>query len=136
MLACELHLAGVRPIVLERLAEPTGLSKALALVGRSVDPLDYRGLLGRFQARAAVAVPNAAHFALIPLDLQKVRNLGLRGLFIQQAATEEVLNEYARELGVEIRRGHELTTLHQDAQPLTFPATRPQDHSHLPASSS
>jgi len=35
MLACELHLAGVRPIVLERLPRPTGLSKALALVGRS-----------------------------------------------------------------------------------------------------
>src|SRR5260221_14460344 len=48
MLACELHLAGVRSIVLERLAEPTGLSKALALVGRSVDTLDYRGLPGRF----------------------------------------------------------------------------------------
>jgi 2-polyprenyl-6-methoxyphenol hydroxylase-like FAD-dependent oxidoreductase len=40
MLACELHLAGVRPIVLERLPQPTGLSKALALVGRSVDSLD------------------------------------------------------------------------------------------------
>ena len=133
MLACELHLAGVRPIVLERLAEPTGLSKALALVGRSVDTLDYRGLLGRFQARAAVAVPNAAHFALIPLDLQKVRNLGLRGLFIQQAATEEVLNEYARELGVEIRRGHELTTLHQDAEGVNVQVNGPQGHSQLRA---
>jgi 2-polyprenyl-6-methoxyphenol hydroxylase-like FAD-dependent oxidoreductase len=103
MLACELHLAGVRPIVLERLAEPAGLSKALALAGRSVDTLDYRGLPGRFQARAAAAAPNAAHFALIPLDLQKAGDLGLRALVIQQAATEEVLNEYARELGVEIR---------------------------------
>ncbi len=74
MLACELHLAGVRPIVLERLAEPTGLSKALALVGRSVDILDYRGLLGRFHDLAAVAIPNAAHFALIPLDLGKAGN--------------------------------------------------------------
>jgi 2-polyprenyl-6-methoxyphenol hydroxylase-like FAD-dependent oxidoreductase len=133
MLACELHLAGVRPIVLERLAEPTGLSKALALVGRSVDTLDYRGLLGRFQARAAVAVPNAAHFALIPLDLQKVGNLGLRGVFIQQAATEEVLNEYARELGVEIRRGHELTALHQDAEGVNVQVNGPHGHSQLRA---
>ena len=46
MLACELRLAGVRPIVLERLAQPTGLSKALGIVGRSVDTLDCRGLLG------------------------------------------------------------------------------------------
>ena len=43
----------------------------------------------------------AAHFALIPLDLQKAGDLGLRALVIQQAATEEVLNDYARELGVE-----------------------------------
>ncbi len=128
MLACELHLAGVRSIVLERLAEPTGLSKALALVGRSVDTLDYRGLLGRFHARAAAAVPNAAHFALIPLDLQKAGDLGLRALFIQQAATEEVLNEYARELGVEIRRGHELTGVHQDAEGVNVQFNGPQGH--------
>jgi 2-polyprenyl-6-methoxyphenol hydroxylase-like FAD-dependent oxidoreductase len=115
MLACELRLAGVHPVVLERLAEPSGLSKALALVGRSVDALDYRGLLGRFRARAAVAIPNAAHFAMIPLDLGKLGDLRLRGVFIQQAATEEILRDYARELGVQIRAGCELTALHQDA---------------------
>jgi 2-polyprenyl-6-methoxyphenol hydroxylase-like FAD-dependent oxidoreductase len=133
MLACELHLAGVRPVVLERLAEATGLSKALALVGRSVDTLDYRGLLGRFQARAAPGVPNAAHFALIPLDLQKAGDLGLRALFIQQAATEEVLNDYARELGVEIRRGHELTGTHQDAEGVNVQFDGPQGHGELRA---
>ncbi|MGH3207408.1 MAG: FAD-dependent monooxygenase [Trebonia sp.] len=115
MLACELRLAGVRPVVLERLTQPTGLSKALALVGRSVDALDYRGLLDRFRARAAVAIPGAAHFALIPLDLSKLGDLGLRGVFIQQAATEEILRGYARELDVEVRVGCELTALHQDA---------------------
>lgn len=115
MLARELRLAGVRPVVLERLTQPTGLSKALALVGRSVDALDYRGLLDRFRARAAVAIPGAAHFALIPLDLSKLGDLGLRGVFIQQAATEEILRGYARELDVEVRVGCELTALHQDA---------------------
>jgi 2-polyprenyl-6-methoxyphenol hydroxylase-like FAD-dependent oxidoreductase len=133
MLACELHLAGVRPVVLERLAEPTGLSKALALVGRSVDVLDYRGLLGRFQARAAAGVPNAAHFALIPLDLQKAGDLGLRALFIQQAATEEVLNAYARQLGVQIRRGHELTRVHQDAEGVNVRFNGPQGRGELRA---
>ncbi|HTN84054.1 MAG TPA: FAD-dependent monooxygenase, partial [Sorangium sp.] len=39
MLACELRLAGVRPVVLERLPEPTGLSKALGLGGRAVEIL-------------------------------------------------------------------------------------------------
>ena len=125
MLACELRLAGVRPVVLERLAEPTGLSKALALVGRSVDALDYRGLLGRFRARAAVAIPGAAHFALIPLDLSKLDDLGLRGVFIQQAATEEILRGYARELDVQIRVGCELTAVHQDADGVDVEYDRP-----------
>lgn len=69
-LAIELRLHGVRALVLERLAEPTGLSKALGLIGRSVD--------------------------LIPLDPAKIAGLGLRGLFIQQAVTEEVLTATCR----------------------------------------
>ncbi|TDT97620.1 3-(3-hydroxy-phenyl)propionate hydroxylase/anhydrotetracycline monooxygenase/bifunctional hydroxylase/dehydrase [Streptomyces sp. 846.5] len=126
VLACELRLAGVRPVVLERLVEPTGLSKALGLIGRSVDSLDHRGRLDRFRERAAVAFPNSAHFALIPLDAGKVDNLGLRGLFIQQAATEELLNEWARDLGVEIRRGHEVTALRQDDARVSVEVQGPQ----------
>jgi 2-polyprenyl-6-methoxyphenol hydroxylase-like FAD-dependent oxidoreductase len=133
MLACELRLAGLQPVVLERLAQPTGLSKALALVGRAVDTLDYRGMLGRFQERAAVAIPNATHFALIPLDLTKAGDLGLRGVFIQQAATEEILNSRARELGVEIRRGCELTGLTQDADGVRVQFTTPDGDSTLTA---
>ena len=125
MLACELRLAGLDPVVLERLPEPSGLSKALALVGRAVDTLDYRGLLGRFQDQAAVAPLPATHFALIPLDLTKVSDLALRGVFIQQAATEEVLNSRARELGVRIMRGCELTRLTQDANGVTVRFTGP-----------
>jgi 2-polyprenyl-6-methoxyphenol hydroxylase-like FAD-dependent oxidoreductase len=86
LLARELRLAGLAPIVLERLTEPTGLSKALGLIGRSVDFLDYRGVLDRFRARGTVAPPGALHFALIPLDAGKLEKLGLRGIFIQQAA--------------------------------------------------
>lgn len=133
MLACELRLAGVRPIVLERLTEPTGLSKALAVVGRSVDTLDYRGLLERFRARAAVAIPDAAHFALIPLDLSKLGDLGLRGVFIQQAATEDILRDYAHELGVQIRAGCELTALHQDSDGVNVQINGPQGHDQLRA---
>jgi hypothetical protein len=70
-----------------------------------VDSLNHRGLHERFQDRAAVAIPSAAHFALIPLDLGKLGDVGLRGVFIQQAATEEILRGHAQELGVEIRAG-------------------------------
>jgi 2-polyprenyl-6-methoxyphenol hydroxylase-like FAD-dependent oxidoreductase len=133
MLACELRLAGIRPVVLERLAGPTGLSKALGLVGRAVDTLDYRGLLGRFQEQAAVAIPNAAHFALIPLDLARAGDLGLRGVFIQQAATEEILTSRAVDLGVQIRRGCELTALAQDPDGVSVQFTGPDGDGTLRA---
>jgi rifampicin monooxygenase len=41
-LACELALARVHVVVLEKLAEPTGLSKALELQSRSMEMLDHR----------------------------------------------------------------------------------------------
>ena len=40
MLAAELRLAGVRTVVLERLAQPSGLSKALGLQSRSLEFFD------------------------------------------------------------------------------------------------
>jgi 2-polyprenyl-6-methoxyphenol hydroxylase-like FAD-dependent oxidoreductase len=80
-----------------------------------------------------VAIPNAAHFALIPLDLGKVGHLGLRGVFIQQAATEEVLTDYAHELGVEIRRGQELTALRQDTDSVNVRVNGPHGHQELRA---
>jgi 2-polyprenyl-6-methoxyphenol hydroxylase-like FAD-dependent oxidoreductase len=48
MLACELALPGARPLVLERLPEPSSVPKANGLVGQIVRTLDYRGLLERF----------------------------------------------------------------------------------------
>jgi 2-polyprenyl-6-methoxyphenol hydroxylase-like FAD-dependent oxidoreductase len=98
-----------------------------------VDSLDCRGLLERFHARAAVAIPNAAHFALIPLDLGKLGDLGLRGVFIQQAATEEILRDYARELGVEVRTGCELIALQQDTSGVNVQVSGPDGHGQLRA---
>ena len=59
LLACELALAGVRPIVLERLPERAALPKANGLVGRVVQALDYRGLYERFSGSSAPPVPLA-----------------------------------------------------------------------------
>jgi 2-polyprenyl-6-methoxyphenol hydroxylase-like FAD-dependent oxidoreductase len=42
LMACELALCGVQPVVLERLLEPDTLPKANGLVGRVVQALDYR----------------------------------------------------------------------------------------------
>jgi 2-polyprenyl-6-methoxyphenol hydroxylase-like FAD-dependent oxidoreductase len=132
-LAIELRLHGVNALVLERLAEPTGLSKALGLIGRSVDTLGYRGLIGRFEDRGAVAPPRMLHFSMIPLDQAKAEGLGLQGLFIQQALTEEVLTAIAAERGVRILRGHEVTALDQDASGVTLRVSGPDGDRRLRA---
>ncbi len=44
MLACELALAGVRPVVLDKLPGPSDEPKANGLVGQVIRQLDMRGL--------------------------------------------------------------------------------------------
>jgi 2-polyprenyl-6-methoxyphenol hydroxylase-like FAD-dependent oxidoreductase len=115
MLACELRLAGVRPIVLERLPEPSDLPKANGLVGQIVQLLDHRGLLERFAVGAPVAGPMPAfQFGSVPMRLGTLRDNPLHGLVIPQPQLERSLRERARELDVEIREGHELMTLTPD----------------------
>lgn len=46
MLACELALAGMRPVVLDKLPGPSSEPKANGLVGQVVRMLDMRGLYG------------------------------------------------------------------------------------------
>ena len=50
MLAGELGLAGVRPLVLERYPQPRDTEKATGLGGQILELLRYRGLLERFRA--------------------------------------------------------------------------------------
>ncbi|WP_440069595.1 FAD-dependent monooxygenase [Streptosporangium sp. OZ121] len=120
MLACELRLSGAHPVVLERLPEPGDVPKANGLVGQIVPMLDYRGLLERFAAGAPFAGPTPFfQFGAIPLDLRRLGVSPLHLLPIQQPRLERLLGERARELGVEIRRGHELTALEQDGDGVT-----------------
>jgi 2-polyprenyl-6-methoxyphenol hydroxylase-like FAD-dependent oxidoreductase len=113
-LACELALTGVRVVVLEKLAKPTGLSKALGLQSRSMEMLEYRGVLDRFTA--GNAAPPFLNFAMFPLDLRNLDFPHPYGTVIPQARVEALLEEHAKELGAQIRRGHEVIGLRQDAQ--------------------
>ncbi len=116
-LACELALAGVRVTVLEQLAEPTGLSKALGLQARSMEMLEYRGILDRFTAGNPTL--STLNFGMFPLDLRKLDFPHPYPVFVPQARIEALLEERARELDAEIRRGHEVVGLHQDEQGVT-----------------
>jgi 2-polyprenyl-6-methoxyphenol hydroxylase-like FAD-dependent oxidoreductase len=112
-LACELALNHVRVAVLERLAEPTGLSKALGLQSRSMEMLEYRGILDRFTA--GNPEPPFLNFGLFPLDLRGLDFPHPYGVVIPQARIEALLEQRAKELGAEIRRGHEVVGVSQDA---------------------
>ncbi|MGW3966216.1 FAD-dependent monooxygenase [Amycolatopsis sp. NPDC005003] len=108
MVAAELRLGGVTPVVLERRAAPDPRPRANGLAGRIVEQLDHRGLLGRFRAEAGFAGP-LPRFPFGPVALHFAKPLP--GLMVQQPRMEAVLAEHTTELGAEIRRGHELVSL-------------------------
>jgi 2-polyprenyl-6-methoxyphenol hydroxylase-like FAD-dependent oxidoreductase len=129
MLACELSLCGVRPIVLERRPAPGDLPKANGLVGQVVRLLDYRGLLERFRAAAGFvgAVPSFP-FGAVELQLSRLDGSPLHAVLIPQPRMEELLAEHAAELGVDVRRGREVVGLRQDAGGVTVDVRGPEDH--------
>ncbi|MEU8381860.1 rifampin monooxygenase [Streptosporangium sp. NPDC048865] len=114
MLAAELRLHGVRVLVLEKDAEPTGYVRSLGLHVRSIEVMDQRGLLERFLAHGR-RHPLGGFFAGIAkpspdrLDTTHPYVLG-----IPQPTTERLLAEHAAAAGAEIRRGRELAGLSQD----------------------
>jgi 2-polyprenyl-6-methoxyphenol hydroxylase-like FAD-dependent oxidoreductase len=117
-LACELALAGVRTAVLEKLARPTGLSKALGPQSRTMETFDHRGILERFTD--GNSAPPFLNFAMFPLDLRRIDFHHPYGTIIPQSRVEALLEERARGLGAEIRRGHEVTGLVQDPHGVTI----------------
>jgi 2-polyprenyl-6-methoxyphenol hydroxylase-like FAD-dependent oxidoreductase len=84
MLACELGLAGIRPIVLEKRSEPSQLPKANGLGGQIVELLDHRGLLERFSEGSPFAgrAPGFP-FGSVPLRFDGLDDIPLRLLLIQ-----------------------------------------------------
>ena len=103
MLACELRLAGVEPVVLERLPEISQIPKGNGLIGQIVPMLDYRGLHGAVQGggrRAAGPVPQIRVRARCTLDFSR---LGVSPLHIL-AIPQRRLEERARRLAAGTRR--------------------------------
>ncbi|MFC6085125.1 FAD-dependent monooxygenase [Sphaerisporangium aureirubrum] len=125
MLACELGLAGVRPLVLERREEPGTIPKANGFGGQIVGTLRHRGLLDRLVAEAEFAGPLPGFpFGSVPLDFAALGG-GPFALMIPQRRLEAVLAARAGELDAEVRRGHEVTGLAQDAAGVTLEVRGP-----------
>ncbi|WP_020388174.1 FAD-dependent monooxygenase [Kribbella catacumbae] len=134
MLACELRLAGLRPIVLEKLPERSTEPRANGLVGQVVRMLDRRGLYEPLAGKAGPPEPAAGFvFGALPLRLDLLDDNPLYLLGVPQVRIEEVLQERALELGVEIRRGHELTGLSQTSDAITAQIAGPDGSYELQA---
>ncbi|MFI7047794.1 FAD-dependent monooxygenase [Streptosporangium sandarakinum] len=126
MLAIELRLAGVRPLVLERHPHRRDTPKAGGLGGQILELLRYRGLLERFQAACPGPVPAPRFpFGGVHLDFTHLADPPMHALPLPQQLLERLLDERAAELGVEIRRGHEATGVSQDDAAVTVDVRGP-----------
>ncbi|MFG1869556.1 FAD-dependent monooxygenase [Micromonospora arborensis] len=126
LLASELVLAGVRPVVLEQLPERNTAYKANALMGQVVRFLDLRGLYQSFGGRGDRPQPAPAFlFGALLLNLSGLADNPLYGLQIRQARLESLLEQRALDLGVDLRRGHRMVELRQDDEAVTVQVQGP-----------
>lgn len=106
MLACELALAGVETLVLEKLPERIEQVKGGGVQPRTAELLESRGLLEPLLKRALSREPVGGHFAAlpVPLDCTPWRTRHPYPLSIPQWEIEEVLEERAIAAGVRVLR--------------------------------
>ncbi|MFF0427148.1 rifampin monooxygenase [Streptomyces sp. NPDC004520] len=119
MLASELRLHDVRVLVLEKLAEPTLESRGQGLHARSVEMMDQRGLLERFSGISKKFSVGGLFGGVMKAWPERLDTAHPYGLATPQPDTERLLEERARELGAEIRRGSEVVGLSQDEDGVT-----------------
>lgn len=120
MLAAELRLAGVRPLVLERQPEVGRTPNANGLGGQIIELLRYRGLLDRFAAIASDPSPTPIYpFGGVHLDLTRLADPPLKGMQLEHPSVDRLLAERAVELGAEIRCGQRVVGVRQDEATVT-----------------
>lgn len=122
LVACELALAGVRPVVIERLSAPGDEPKANGLVGQVVRLLDMRGLYRTFTGSDEPPKPMQEWiFSGMRVPFSGMSDNPMSLLPIQQPRLVRLLVERAHDLGVDVRWGHELTGVdaHRDGVTVT-----------------
>lgn len=135
MLAAELRLAWVRPVVLERSPQLRTVPKANGLGGQILQLLDYRGLSGRLAEIGTDAGPIAAlPFGDMHVDFTPLADSPLRAMHLPQPKLEQLLDDRANELGAQVWRGHEVTGIEQDDTGVTVDVRGPDGEYRLGAS--
>jgi 2-polyprenyl-6-methoxyphenol hydroxylase-like FAD-dependent oxidoreductase len=130
MLACELALAGVRPVVLDGLPGPSDDPKANGLAGQVIRIVDMRGLYQVFGGPDGPPEPLREWiFAGMQVNLFGADDNPMYALMIQQPRMVRLLEKRARDLGVDVRWGHALTDLTQNSGGVTVTVQAP-DHAY------
>lgn len=134
LVAGELALAGVRPVVLEQLPEPSPELKANGIVGQANRVLDLRGLYQELSGGHGRPEPMGGYiFAGMQVPFTDVADNPMYGMLIQQPRVVRQLVDWVQGLGVEIRWGHELVDLDQNADGVTLGIAGPSGHYPLRA---
>ncbi|MDT5391061.1 MAG: hypothetical protein QOE04_4702 [Mycobacterium sp.] len=134
MLACELALAGLSPVVLDQESGPTSEPKANGLVGQVIRLLDMRGLYHAFGGAEGPPAPMYAwRFAGMTANFLGVADNPMHALLLQQPRLVRLLEKRARDLGVDVRWGHEFTGLDATQNGVTVAVSSPERSYQLDA---
>jgi 2-polyprenyl-6-methoxyphenol hydroxylase-like FAD-dependent oxidoreductase len=119
-LATQLKTFGARFRIIDRLLDRTRESRALAVQARTLELLQMLGLGERLVARGNTSTRLKLHLEGRPVAAVNLGDIGAVDtrfpfiLFVSQAETEAILNEYLRASGVLIERGSELVSFERD----------------------
>jgi 2-polyprenyl-6-methoxyphenol hydroxylase-like FAD-dependent oxidoreductase len=121
MLAGDLAAAGVDVKILERRVEESNLTRAFAVHARTLELLDMRGIADELVSQGFPLPEVRVHLGNgeVVFGLRHPDSRFPYTLVVRQARTEALLEKRARDLGVEIRYGAEVTGLRQDPEGVT-----------------
>jgi 2-polyprenyl-6-methoxyphenol hydroxylase-like FAD-dependent oxidoreductase len=115
--ACELARRGVGVRIIDKLAQPTDQSRAIAVHARSLDMFDRMGIVDEMLdtgIKATAMQLYAGGRRLFRVPLGEVDSAFPFTLTTAQTETERVLGEHLQSLGVTVERGVGLVALSQD----------------------
>src|SRR3712207_2345766 len=121
-LACELRLAGLSCMVLERRTEEPNITRAFAVHARTLELLDARGIADDLVPRG-VPVREIAPAPGASLNLRELDSRYPMILIAPQSGTEKVLEARVKALGVHVAYGTEVTGLTQDGDGVVLDTT-------------
>lgn len=134
MLACELGLAGIRPVVLDGSPGPNRQPRAAGIVGQGVRIFDHRGLYSTLTGTDEPPQPApGSFFAGFAFSFAQVPNHQLYTLRVEQPKLIEVLVTAAQKYGVDFRWGHALTGFDQGDDGVTVNVAAPDGPYELSA---